>query len=91
MKSVELVYQDIHKNVYLIAVDWFDGMTIQDVIDQTRCVTRNPELLTQNVGVYGQKMTHQDRVFPGDRVEFYPPLLVDPKEARRKRSKPKAK
>jgi putative ubiquitin-RnfH superfamily antitoxin RatB of RatAB toxin-antitoxin module len=89
MKPVELVYQDIQKNVHLFALAWFDGMTIQDVLDKTGCCLSHPELLGQDLGVYGQKLAHQDKVFPGDRVEFYPPLLIDPKEARRSRVKRK--
>jgi putative ubiquitin-RnfH superfamily antitoxin RatB of RatAB toxin-antitoxin module len=89
MKLIELVYQDSQKKVHLLTLDWFEGMTVQDVLDKTGCCLSYPELLGQDVGVYGQKLTHQDKVFPGDRVEFYPPLLIDPKEARRSRVKRK--
>ena len=38
-----------------------------------------------SVGVFGKTVTLDTRLRAGDRVEIYRPLMVDPKEARRRR------
>lgn len=37
-------------------------------------------------GIFGQLVEASDRVRDGDRIELYRPLLIDPKEARRRRA-----
>ena len=39
------------------------------------------------VGIYGQVASRTAILHPGDRVEIYRPLTLEPKEARRKRVK----
>ena len=41
----------------------------------------------QAVGVFGKRVTMDQPVAEGDRVEIYRPLAVDPKEARRRRAR----
>ncbi len=38
------------------------------------------------IGIYGTIVDEHHRVRHGDRIELYRPLLVDPKEARRRRA-----
>ena len=38
------------------------------------------------IGIYGHIVDEQHRVRDGDRIELYRPLIVDPKEARRRRA-----
>jgi len=38
------------------------------------------------VGIFGEVCARERRLIPGDRVELYRPLLVDPKAARRARA-----
>lgn len=48
-----------------------------------------PEIEGQGlaVGIYGQVASREATLNPGDRVEIYRPLTLEPKEARRKRVK----
>ena len=48
-----------------------------------------PEIEGQGlaVGIYGQVASREAILNPGDRVEIYRPLNLEPKEARRKRVK----
>jgi uncharacterized protein len=39
----------------------------------------------QAVGVFGERVTMDQPLAEGDRVEIYRPLAMDPKEARRRR------
>ena len=38
------------------------------------------------IGIYGRIVDEQHRLREGDRIELYRPLVVDPKEARRRRA-----
>ncbi len=42
--------------------------------------------MKQKVGIFGQLKKLTDKVENGDRIEIYRSLLIDPKEARRKRA-----
>ncbi len=39
-----------------------------------------------NVGIFGNKVSPEQVLRDGDRVEIYRPLLADPKEVRRQRA-----
>ena len=38
------------------------------------------------IGIYGRIVDEHHRVRDGDRIELYRPLVIDPKEARRRRA-----
>ena len=38
------------------------------------------------VAVFGERVDHQHRLQDGDRIELLRPLLIDPKDARRRRA-----
>ena len=62
------------------------GTTIRQAIERSRIMERYPEidLAVHRVGVYGALRDPGDTVRDGDRIEIYRPLLIDPKEARRR-------
>lgn len=64
------------------------GTTLRGVLDRARIVERHPEidLTFWRVGIFGEIRTLDEPVGAGDRVEIYPPLRCDPKEARRRRA-----
>lgn len=39
----------------------------------------------QDVGIFGERVTHDRVLENGDRVEIYRPLVADPRQARRRR------
>ena len=64
------------------------GATVRDAIEQSG-ITRvfnglviDPEM----VGIFGTKVSMDQQVQDGDRVEIYRPLIADPKETRRQRA-----
>jgi hypothetical protein len=65
------------------------GSTIQAAIEQSGILTMFPEidLNVQKVGIFGKSRQLTDIVQNGDRIEIYRPLLIDPKEARRKKAR----
>jgi uncharacterized protein len=85
LMKVEVAYATPESQV-LIAVDIEPNATIQNAIDVSGILARFPEidLTRQAVGVFSQRASLQTQLREGDRVEIYRPLLVDPKERRRR-------
>lgn len=71
----------------IIELSVADGTTIQEAIQRSGILDRYPDidLRRQRVGVFGQARALDYRPRTGDRIEIYRPLVLDPKEARRKR------
>lgn len=65
------------------------GCTVECVILASGILDICPEinLMQQKVGIFSKPCQLQDLVKEGDRIEIYRPLIIDPKEARRKKSK----
>jgi uncharacterized protein len=63
------------------AVDLPAGGTVKDAL--AAC---GFQLENHAVGVFGKRVALDYRLRPGDRVEIYRPLAIDPKEARRRRA-----
>jgi len=76
-------------NPLLRAMEVDAGTTIGQAIEQSGMLQDAPEinLVTMPVGIYGKKKTLDTVLQARDRVEIYRPLIVDPKNARRRRAK----
>jgi len=86
MLRVEVAYA-LPNEQRIISVVVEEGCTIETAIDRSGIVELYPEidLNRQKVGVYSKARKLTDRVEEGDRIEIYRPLIIDPKEARRRR------
>ena len=64
------------------------ALTVADVLRDSGVLDQHPEIdfATFGVGVWGVLVKPSRVVQCGDRVEIYPPLLIDPKTARRQRA-----
>lgn len=84
---VSLVYVDAHAKVYeeLLLIE--SQATIGQAIKQSQFLILHPEYTLENlsVGVYGLRKPLNDELHEGDRIEIYRPLLIDPKERRRRK------
>jgi len=69
----------------LVTVRLEDGATVADAIEQSSIQSAFPEwnLRACAVGIWGQLVEPDQRLQPGDRVEIYRPLTIDPRETRR--------
>ncbi|WEF34205.1 RnfH family protein [Pseudoduganella chitinolytica] len=76
-------------NPLLRALEVDAGTTIGQAIELSGMLQDAPEinLVTMPVGIYGKKKTLDTVLQARDRVEIYRPLIVDPKNARRRRAK----
>ena len=72
---------------FLITVMMDAGSTVEMAINESGLLAKCKEvdLTKQKIGIFGEPRQLSDKVNAGDRVEIYRPLMIDPKEARRKR------
>jgi putative ubiquitin-RnfH superfamily antitoxin RatB of RatAB toxin-antitoxin module len=65
--------------VDVVEVRLADGATVRDALLAVG-------MSAERVGIFGKRVKPETRLSDGDRVEIYRPLIIDPKEARRKRA-----
>ena len=82
--QVEVAYAEADRQI-LIPVKLDKGSTVADAIARSGITTRVPDISLRKVGIFSRIVTPEMQVDEGDRVEIYRVLLIDPKEARRKR------
>ncbi|HEX4045896.1 MAG TPA: RnfH family protein [Gammaproteobacteria bacterium] len=61
---------------------------LQTIIERSGILTLCPEidLTQQKIGIFSKPRRLTDYAQTGDRIEIYRPLIIDPKEARRKKA-----
>jgi uncharacterized protein len=71
-----------------VTLELHPGATAGDAVRASRLLERHPEidLGRHKLGIYGKLVTPDARLSDGDRVEVYRRLLLEPKEARRRRA-----
>jgi putative ubiquitin-RnfH superfamily antitoxin RatB of RatAB toxin-antitoxin module len=84
---IEVVYA-LPERQRLVSVELVDGMTVGDAVRVSGLCKEFPELATGSfaLGIYGEPADLGRRLRPGDRVEIYRALRMDPREARRRRA-----
>jgi putative ubiquitin-RnfH superfamily antitoxin RatB of RatAB toxin-antitoxin module len=85
--TVEVAYGTPERQA-LVEVELAAGSTVADAIEVSGLRRDFPDLEVHpdRVGIFGKKVLLERVLEPGDRVEIYRPLLIDPKEARRARA-----
>ena len=85
--KIEVVYA-LRDETDAASVSLPAGATLRDAIVASGVLERHPEITLekQAFGVFGKRATLETRLSPGDRVEVYRALAIDPKEARRRRA-----
>jgi len=85
--SIEVAYAAPQQQK-TITLEVVAGSSIAEVIQQSGILPMFPEidLAHQPVGIFSELKRLTDVVNAGDRIEIYRELLLDPKEARRKRA-----
>lgn len=75
----------------IVAVEVPEGSTALDAVKLSGIVELFPEIDPDHndMGIFGKviKLPARHALKPGDRVELYRPLLIDPKQARLNRAK----
>ena len=81
---IEVAYATA-EHQWLIPLSVADNTSAQAAIEQSGILTLCPEIQQHplHIGIFSQPITPTHRLNPGDRVEIYRPLLIDPKDKRR--------
>ncbi len=87
MAYIEIVYAPDNKQTIIKKVEYQQNMNVERAIFLSDLLELYPEISSYAVGVYKNIVTKDYLLNPKDRVEIYRPLLVCPKEKRRKRAK----
>ena len=84
---VEVAFAAAERQV-VVALDVDVGATVEVALRQAarHAAFDGLNLSGMPVGVYGKRVDRGRMLRPGDRIELYRPLLLDPKEARRRRA-----
>jgi len=84
---VEVVFA-LPDRTWRVAVDVADDATVADAIRLSGVTHEFSALgaIDEHVGIHGKTCLPTTRLRDGDRVELYRPLLIDPKDARRRRA-----
>ncbi len=83
---VSVVYADLHRHIER-EVDVAVGTTVEDAIRLSSIRKDLPASFTPAaIAVFGRKAGLATRVHDGDRIEMCRPLVIDPKQARRRRA-----
>ena len=87
MLEIEIVYGLADRQV-LKSMTVAEGTTVREAALQSGLEVEFLELDLQQapLGIFGKVVKDETVLRDGDRIEVYRPLLIDPKEARRKRA-----
>lgn len=85
---VEVAYAEPRRQ-WLLAVSLPAGATVSDAVRLSGIAAQVPGLIIdpRRIGIHGRKVSPEQVLADGDRVEIYRPLLADPKEVRRARAR----
>jgi putative ubiquitin-RnfH superfamily antitoxin RatB of RatAB toxin-antitoxin module len=85
--DVEVVYAEPSEQV-VVVLRVAPGTTAREAVLRSGLLSRFPEIHVDRdgLGVFGVRVEGEHVLRHGDRVEIYRPLVVDPKEARRRRA-----
>lgn len=86
MLEIEIVY-GLPNMQMIVSKTVSDGTTAREAALNSGLEQMFPEidLASSPLGIFGKKVKDDTPLRNGDRVEIYRPLLIDPKEARRRR------
>jgi putative ubiquitin-RnfH superfamily antitoxin RatB of RatAB toxin-antitoxin module len=82
--AVEVAYAE-PQHQFVEQLELPAGSVVADAIEASSVRTEFPhiEIAADRVGIFGRKVTMNEGLSAGDRVEIYRPLQADPKEVRR--------
>ena len=83
---IEIVYA-VPEMQHRLHLEMPEGASVRDALEAVARIEPFSEMAleTLTIGIFGRIVGLDERLGPEDRVEIYRPLLVDPKEARRRR------
>lgn len=88
--DIEVVYATAARQD-IVAVDLPEGGCVMDAVRASGLVPSHPGITGEDfrLGIFGREVDPGTLLKPGDRVEIYRPLRLDPKAARREKARAK--
>ncbi len=89
--NIEVAYATAERQK-IITLEVTQGTTIIEAVRQSRITDIFPELDIESAsfGIWSKVKPSSTVILEGQRIEIYRPLIIDPKESRRKRAEKKA-
>lgn len=86
--AVSVIYAE-PEHAFTVELFLPNGATVADAIAGSGIRETLPgiDIRDDRLGIFARRVTPETVLHDGDRVEIYRPLLIDPKEARRKRAR----
>jgi putative ubiquitin-RnfH superfamily antitoxin RatB of RatAB toxin-antitoxin module len=84
--TVEVVLA-LPERILLRQVVLSEGATVAQAVAAAQLDVDQVLVDPQRLGIFGRRVTPGQSLQDGDRVEIYRPLVLDPKEARRRRAR----
>ena len=83
--NISLVYADPNQPQWL-QLEVAENSTLGEAIDYSGILNRCPaiDLSTHKTGIFGKLAKLDAPLRPGDRIEIYTPVIVDPKTVKRR-------
>jgi len=82
---VEIVYALAQTQTVLRLV-LAPGATVKDAVERSGILRHLPPAAAFSYGIFGRRVSADQRLADGDRIEIYRPLQADPRVARRARA-----
>ena len=86
--AVSVIYAE-PEHAFMVELFLPKGATVADAIERSGIRETLPgiDIRDDRLGIFARRVTPETVLHHGDRVEIYRALLIDPKEARRKRAR----
>lgn len=86
--AIEIAYALPDRQV-LIAMEVRAGTTVGEAVVQSGLSSahKGMDVKSGKFGIFGKRVSPDDVIKNGDRIEIYRPLTADPKDARRRRAR----
>ncbi|MEO6800920.1 MAG: RnfH family protein [Rhodanobacter sp.] len=87
--TIEVIHVDVASQVVRRWAKVPAGSTVMQAIAACGIAPMLPVAAVDpaRLGIFGRKVTPDELLHDGDRVEIYRPLVLDPREARRRRTR----
>lgn len=91
MVKVEVVFVSNDQLIMHYHMELKDGATVKEALQASGLYLSHPETKELPVGIFAKRVSLDNIIRDGDRIEIYRSLKIDPKENRRQRAKFKNK
>lgn len=86
MQKHEVIFIPANKPLFQVEVEVDAGATVLDALELSGVYHTYPETKDFSIGIFSKTVNLNTVLRPGDRIEIYRELTIDPKEKRKMRA-----